>query len=111
MKPNGGGDKIPGNLEENRLRSRLGRQDERDFLRPVTQFGSAGAGLRSRTARSRSPRHPTARTRWCTAASRSPRAWEHSYYRLSPAPRLSQSLHGSSGQLGICGRMFDAAMK
>ena len=74
MKPNGGGDKIPGNLEK-KIIADLGSvaKMKEDFIQAgVTPVRlRAGAGLRSRTARSSSRRPRTARTRWCTAASRS----------------------------------------
>ena len=73
MKPNGGGDKIPGNLEK-KIIADLGSvaKMKEDFIQAgVTQFGSGWSGSRSRTARSSSPRRRTAKTRWCTAASRS----------------------------------------
>ena len=74
MKPNGGGDKIPGKLEsQDRQRSRRRRQDEgglragrRDPVR--LRLGLArGQGRQDRS----SARHRTAKARWCTAHRRS----------------------------------------
>ena len=74
MKPNGGGDKIPGKLEK-KIIADLGSvaKMKEDFIagrrRPVRL--RLVLARRARTARSSSPRRRTARTRWCTAASRS----------------------------------------
>ena len=84
MKPNGGGTKLPGQLEK-KINEDLGgfEKFKTDFIAAgVGQFGSGWAGSRSRTASSRSPRRRTAKTRWCTAPPRSSACdvWEHSYY-------------------------------
>ena len=74
MKPNGGGDKIPGqSREEDRRRSRLGRQDEGRLhpgRRHAVRLGLVLARGQGRQDRRHQDRR-TARTRWCTAASRS----------------------------------------
>ena len=54
MKPGGGGDKITGELEK-KITADLGsvaKMKEEFIQAGVTQFGSGGAGLRSRMARS-----------------------------------------------------------
>ena len=74
MKPNGGGDKLPGNLEK-KIIADLGSvaKMKEDFIagrrRPV-RLGLVLARGQGRQDR-RSPRRRTAKARWCTAASRS----------------------------------------
>ena len=92
--------------EEDHRRPRLGREDEGGLHRRPASPSSApaGAGSRSRTARSPSPRRRTARTRWCTAASRSSAATCGSTpttSTIATGGRTTQGLPRSSGQLGI----------
>ena len=74
MKPGGGGDKIPGTLK-GKIEADLGglAKAKEDFIQAgVTQFGSGWCLARRQGRQDR--RHEdrrTARTRWCTAASRS----------------------------------------
>ena len=74
MKPNGGGDKIPGNLEK-KIIADLGSvaKMKEDFIQAgVTQFGSGWSWLAVKDGKIVVIQDtPTARTRWCTAASRS----------------------------------------
>ena len=107
MKPNGGGDKIPGQAgEEDRSRSRSVAKMKEDFTagrrRPVRlRLGLArGQGRQDRhlkTAERREPAGP-----WRDADPRLRRVGALLLHRLpQPPSRLSQGLPRSSGELGI----------
>ena len=72
MKKGGGGNKLPGKLEQ-AIASDLGGYDKfkADFIAAGTTQAQAGRGCPSRTASSKSPRPRTAKTRWFTVQSRS----------------------------------------
>ena len=73
MKKDGGGDKIPGKLEK-QLTSDIGpiAKVKEDLVQAgVTQFGSGWCWLAVKDGKITIMKTPTARTRWCTAASRS----------------------------------------
>ena len=110
MKPNGGGDKIPGNLEK-KITSDLGSvaKMKEDFIQAgVTQFGSGWCWLAVKDGKivvmkTRERRKPAGARR--QADPRLRRVGAFLLHRLpQPAARLSQGLHGSPGELGPCGR-------
>ena len=88
MKPNGGGDKIPGNLEK-KIIADLGSiaKMKEDFVQAgVTQFGSGWFGSQCRTARSSWRSRRTARIRSCMAARPSSAATSGSTPTISRTP-------------------------
>ena len=107
MKPNGGGDKIPGNLEK-KIVADLGSvaKMKEDFIQAgVTQFGSGWClarrqGRQDRRHQDRERREPAGARR--QADPRLRRVGALLLHRLpQPTAGLSQGLHGSSGELGI----------
>ena len=106
MKPNGGGDKIPGNLEK-KIISDLGcvAKMKEDFIHAgVTQFGSGwslahGQGRQDRRHENAERRKPAGP--WRQADPRLRRVGAFLLHRLPQPPAgLSQGVPGSPGQLG-----------
>ena len=108
MKPNGGGNKLPGRLEK-KINEDLGGLEKfkTDFAAAgVGQFGSGWCWLSvkngkleiSKTANGESPLvHGATPILGCDV-------WEHSYYidYRNRRPGLSQGVRRSSGELGVC---------
>ena len=117
MKPNGGGDKIPGKLEK-KIIADLGSvaKMKEDFIQAgVTQFGSGWCWLAVKDGKIAVMKTPTARIRWCTAAKPilGCDVWEHSYY-IDYRNRRPDYLKAWVDHLvnwEHVAKMYDAAMK
>ena len=106
MKPNGGGDKIPGNLEK-KITSDLGgvAKMKEDFINAgVTQFGSGWSWLAVKDGKivvMKTPNGENPAGPWRQADPRLRRLGAFLLHRLPQSPSgLSQGLHGSPGELG-----------